>query len=104
LAPGYRADLIVVDDLQDFRARIVLSDGRIVAEDGDYKGARPAPPAPPGGGVQVKWEAVDLAVPVTGGAKARVIDAIPGQIVTGQSVELLKAENGQAVADPERDL
>jgi adenine deaminase len=104
LAPGYRADLIVVDDLQDFRARIVLSDGRIVAEDGDYKGARPAPPAPPGGGVQVRWEAVDLAVPVTGEAKARVIDAIPDQIVTGQSVELLRVENGQAAADPGRDL
>jgi adenine deaminase len=104
LAPGYRADLIVVDDLQDFRARIVLSDGRIVAEDGDYKGARPAPPAPPGGGVQVRWEAVDLVVPVTGEAKARVIDAIPDQIVTGQSVELLRVENGQAAADPGRDL
>ncbi|UCC83352.1 MAG: adenine deaminase [Gemmatimonadota bacterium] len=104
LAPGYRADLVVVDDLQDFRARLVLSDGRVVAQDGDYKGARPAPPAPPGGGVQVKWEAVELAVPVTGEAKARVIDAIPGQIVTGQSVEPLKAENGHAAADPGRDL
>jgi adenine deaminase len=104
LAPGYRADLIVVDDLKDFRARIVFSEGRVVAEDGDYKGARPAPPTPPGGGVEVKWEAVDLAVPATGAAKARVIDAIAGQIVTGQSVEPLRTENGLAVADPGRDL
>jgi adenine deaminase len=104
LAPGYRADMIVFDDLQDFRARIVFSEGGVVAEDGDYKSARPAPPAPPGGGVQVKWEAVDLAVPLAGEAKARVIDAIAGQIVTGQSVELLKAEDGRAAADPERDL
>jgi adenine deaminase len=104
LAPGYRADMIVVDDLKDFRARIVFGEGRIVAEDGDYKGARPTPPAPPGGGVKVNWEAVDLAVPLTGEAKVRVIDAIPGQIVTGQSVESLKAENGRAVTDPGRDL
>jgi adenine deaminase len=104
LAPGYRADLIVVDDLKDFRARVVFSEGRVVAEDSDYKGARPTPPAPPGGGGNVKWEAVDLSVPVSGEAMARVIDAIPGQIVTGQSIELLKAENGQAAADPRRDL
>ena len=104
LAPGYRADMIVVDDLNDFRARIVFGDGRVVAEHGDYKGARPAPPAPPGGGVQVNWQAVDLAVPVSGEAKARVILAIPGQIVTGQSVEPLKVEGGLAVADPGRDL
>jgi len=104
LAPGYRADMVVVEELNDFRARLVFSGGRVVAENGGYTGARPAPPAPPGGGLRVKWEAVDLAVPVTGEPSARVIVAIPGQIVTGQSVERLKIENGRAVADPDRDL
>jgi adenine deaminase len=104
LAPGYRADMVVFDDLEDFRARIVFSDGGVVAEEGRYGGTRPAPPAPPGGGVQVKWGAVDLAVPVTGEAKIRVIDAIPGQIVTGQAVERVSAEHGRAASDPGRDL
>ncbi|UCC72879.1 MAG: adenine deaminase [Gemmatimonadota bacterium] len=104
LAPGYRADMIVVDKLEVFQARMVFSEGRVVAEHGEYKGARPTPPAPPGSGVQVKWEAVDLAVTASGAAKARVIHAIPGQIVTGQSVEPMKVENGRAVADPDRDL
>ena len=104
LAPGYRADLVVFDDLQDFHARKVFSEGRVVAEDGEYLGPRPTPPEPPGSGVQVNWEAVSLAVEVSGAARARVIHAIPGQIVTGQSVEQLEVEDGRAVADPPRDL
>jgi len=104
LAPGYRADLVVFDDFKDFRAHKVWSEGRVVAEDGEYLGPRPTPPTPPGSGVQVKWDAVSLVVAVSGAARARVIRAIPGQIVTGQSVETLKLEDGQAVADPDRDL
>jgi adenine deaminase len=104
LAPGYRADLVVFDDLQDFHARRVFSEGRVVAEDGEYLGPPPPPPQPPGSGVQVNWDAVSLAVEVSPAARARVIHAIPGQIVTGQSVEQLEVEDGRAVADPERDL
>ncbi|HSG81977.1 MAG TPA: adenine deaminase [Gemmatimonadota bacterium] len=104
VAPGYRADLVVFDDPDDFQARLVFSDGALVAEDGDYRGARPTPPAPPGSGVRVAWENLSLAVPANGQRRARVIQAIPSQIVTGQSVEELKVENGAALTEPERDL
>src|SRR5213082_843283 len=30
VVPGYRADLVVADDLQNLQARLVLKDGRIV--------------------------------------------------------------------------
>ncbi len=104
LSPGYRADLVVFEDPRDFRARTVLVEGRVVAEDGEYLGPRPAAPAPPGSGVRVRWETVDLAVAAEGGTQARVIHAIPAQIVTGQSVEEMRVEDGRLVADPERDL
>jgi adenine deaminase len=104
VSPGYRADLIVFEDPRDFRARAVFVEGRLVAEEGRYLGPRPAAPAPPGSGVRVNWEAVDLAVAAEDGKRARVIHAIPGQIVTGQSVEELQVEGGRLVADPERDL
>ena len=104
VAPGYRADLVVFDDPNDFRARRVFSEGRLVAEDGEYRGPRPAPPRPPGSGVRVDWDATSLAVAANPGARARVIQAMPGQIVTGQIVEELSVENGRAVADPGRDL
>jgi adenine deaminase len=104
VAPGYRADLVVLDDLAGFRARTAFAEGRVVARDGEYLGPRPAPTTPPGSGVRVNWEATSLAVPAREGQRARVIQAIPGQIVTGQSVEPLSVRGGVAVADPERDL
>ena len=69
----------------------------------------PAPPPPPSpataaGGLRVDWAGVDFAVPASGRSRARVIRAIAGQIVTGQTVEELRIENGYAVADPERDI
>ena len=42
VAPGYRADLVVVDDLRDFRPRVVLKDGEVVARDGAFLGELPA--------------------------------------------------------------
>ena len=104
ISPGYRADLVVFDELEDFRTRKVMSEGQLVAEDGEYLGARPVPPAPPGSGVHVDWDAVNLAVEANGNRKIRVIEAVPGQIVTGQSVEEIAVLEGTAVTDPERDL
>ena len=45
IAPGYRADCVLLDDLGSFRAALVLKDGRVVARDG---AAAPftSPPAP----------------------------------------------------------
>ncbi len=34
IAPGYRADCVLLDDLGSFRASLVLKDGRVVARDG----------------------------------------------------------------------
>ncbi len=104
VAPGYRADLVVFDDPRGFQARRVYSGGQLVAEDGNYTGRRPLPPATPGGGVRVDWKSVDLRVVAEGSRRVRVIQAIPRQIVTGQSIEEVTVENGEAVADPGRDL
>ena len=106
IAPGYRADLIVFDGFEDFRPRKVFSDGELVAEDGEYLGPRPqAPPHPgAGGGVHVAWDELSFAVASDGTKRARIIEAVPGQIVTGQTIEALPAADGLAVADPERDI
>uniref|UniRef100_A0A9E8CKQ8 Adenine deaminase n=1 Tax=Bosea sp. NBC_00436 TaxID=2969620 RepID=A0A9E8CKQ8_9HYPH len=46
IVAGRRADLVVFDDLTDFRARHVLTNGRSVARDGSV--IEPARPTPPG--------------------------------------------------------
>jgi adenine deaminase len=104
VAPGYRADLAVFDGFDDFRATQVFSAGKLVAEDGEYRGPSVEALTPPGSSVRVNWEVLDLGVAVENGASARVIEAIPEQIITGQSVEELRVEQGRAIADPGRDL
>ncbi len=104
VAPGYRADLVILDDLEHLNVEQVFSGGQLVAEDGQMLAA--APPLRPGSGrasVNVDWEGVSFAIPADG-ERARVIGVVEGQIVT-QALELpVKRENGQAVADVERDL
>jgi adenine deaminase len=105
VAPGYRADLQVVDNLQSPRARLVFTDGNLVARDGqplfeppafDYSQAHNS--------VRLgKVDPTSLRLPYQGG-KCRVIGLVPGQIVTEHLFEEPRIENGEIVADVSRDL
>jgi adenine deaminase len=106
VAPGYRADLVVCDDLSALRARLVFADGRLVARDGeplfeaapfDYSAAQNSVRvAPPDGAV--------LRLPASRGAQTRVIGLVPGQIVTRQLQCMSKVMDGAIVADTESDV
>jgi adenine deaminase len=103
VAPGYRADLVVLDSLEDLNVEMVFSGGRLVARDGEL--ISPVQPAkePNRSSVNVAWGKLDLAIPAPTG-RMRVIGIVPDQIVT-ESLELdAKRENGHAVADVSRDL
>lgn len=104
VAPGYRADLVVLDDLKDVRVAMVFKDGRLVARDGALLPSAPRPPAVPlSNTVRVDWEKVHFEVPAAG-TRARVIQVLPDQILTRALIEEVRVEDGLAVADPERDL
>ncbi len=105
VAPGYFADLVVLDDLRDFRVALTLHRGRVVARDGvalfdvpatapaSLRGTmRPAPLAPDA-----------LRLPDPGGAMI-IVGANPGQIVTERIEERPTVRDGEVVADPSRDL
>ena len=47
VAPGYRADVVVVDDLAGFAVHLVLKDGAVVARDGAYLADHPTPALAP---------------------------------------------------------
>ncbi|MEJ2359186.1 MAG: adenine deaminase [Deinococcales bacterium] len=126
VAPGYVADLVVLDDLPSFRAHAVYKAGHRVAVDGRLEGApapaaartaargeasmRPAAPAPDRHAAAVTGtvrlpplEAAALRLE-GGGAAVRVIQAIPNQILT-RSLDLPPTvRDGEVVADPGRDL
>jgi adenine deaminase len=107
IAPGRRADLIVCDDLRDFRPRQVYAGGRLVAEHGRLlrKVTLPATPLPEavGASINIAWEAVDLRVPLAG-THLRVIGSLPDQLVTEERILPPKVDGGFAVADPGRDI
>jgi adenine deaminase len=99
VAPGYKADLLVLPDLERFVPDVVL------------KAGKPPPEIEP---VEVpEWvrQTVrirdvglhDLRIPWEGG-RARVIGLVPDQIVTDEVIEEPTVVVGAAVADPDRDL
>ena len=99
IAPGYQADLLLLDDLERFEPELTLKSGRLVDE-------IPEPLVPEWVKHSVRNKpvtAADFGVPWSGG-KARVIGLVPDQVVTELLTEEPATAGGAAVADPERDL
>ncbi len=113
VAPGYRADLVVVDNLSDFRPRLVLKDGRLVARDGEFLTAPPVAflTAPPAADVKAPYLPLRvrnltpqaLALPAAG-ETVKVIGLIPGQIVTERLILPTPRRDGLVCSDPARDI
>jgi len=104
IAPGRRADLIAFRDLQDLQPHIVIRGGTPVAHEGRMTIRRLArQPHSLRSTMNVAWEQVDFSIEA-GTGEGRVIGVIPDQLVTEHLVEELPIREGQAVADPQRDL
>jgi adenine deaminase len=99
IAPGYQADMLLLDDLEHFLPSTVLKAGRPPVDP-------ERPPVPEWVRHSVRIQPLtmnDFQIPWTGGA-ARVIGIVPGQIVTEGLVEEPRVVDGSAVSDPERDM
>ena len=105
IAPGYVADLVVVDSLKRFKVRTVFKSGRVVARDGEMVVRRQAAPELTlRSSINIKWLAPsDFDIPAEG-KRVKVINLVPDQIVTEATVERANTEDGYVVADTERDV
>ena len=90
VAPGYRADLVLFDNLTDFNPQFVITDGKVFEPSVDthikpdpkiYNSVHLAPRKPD-----------VLKLPVAG--KANIIRLIPKELVTALDVEEVYTENG----------
>ncbi|AHF93439.1 adenine deaminase [Opitutaceae bacterium TAV5] len=103
LREGDPADFVLVDGWRRFRVRRTYIDGELVAAGGRTKLLRQ-----PAGTVNRfrarPRVAADFALPVKDGAQVRTIEAINGQLVTGEAVLPAQIKAGRAVADVGRDL
>lgn len=104
VAPGYRAHLVVWEDLQAFRALEVYHAGQRVAREGEALFEAPLPPTP----------AVDHTIrvqpfprsdlEVRGPARQPVIQVMPDQILTRAVPVTLPVRDGRVLPDPDRDV
>ena len=100
LAPGYQADVLVLPDLESFQPEVVLKRGRPVEEI-----ARSEVPEWVKHTVRIGPVAAErFRIAWPDESKARVIGLVPDQVVTESLVEEPTVRDGEAVADPSRDL
>jgi adenine deaminase len=98
IAPGYQADILVLDDLKSFKPRQVLKRGvapRFVKLEAPEWVRQTVSLAP------VDASSFRIAA---GPKKIRVMRVVPAQLLTGADVVEPKVSDGCAVADPSRDL
>ena len=105
VAPGYRAHLIVAEDLRGLRAQEVYYAGRLVAREGaalfDAQGSIPEALTATFHVRPFSPEALRLP---PRGPRFPVIQVVPGQIITEHAFEEVRVAGGQIVADVERDI
>jgi adenine deaminase len=111
IAPGRFADVLLVPDLSDFRADLVVARGRLAAEKGKLRLDLPPTPAP-------AWslQSVHLGRVVSASdfrfdarrfgpaASAHVIGIIENQAPTRHLHVTVPVQNGEVKADPSRDI
>jgi len=106
IAPGYIADMVVVKDLDDFQVDMVFKEGELIVKDEELTVDIP----------YYKSDSVletidikplmrdDLKIKTAPSKKARVIEIIPGQIITNKLVTEVKSEDGLVIPDVENDI
>ncbi len=102
VAPGWRADLVVLDSLEGCHAEMVLSAGREVT-DGLFATREPVAPV---GLASVKARPVTADAfrrPVRGN-ETPVIGILPGKIITEHRSAALPVEDGHALPDLDDDI
>jgi len=104
IAPGRRADLVLFDDFKNFRILKVWRGGKLVAEDGKIiPWERPSRPITLRSSMNIDWDGVDFRIPAES-SRIRVIQVIPGQIITRKLTTEAKILDGYAISDVERDI
>ena len=105
VAPGFQADLVVLADLERFELDKVFKSGKLVAEGGELTAL------PRADDVSVDLRSMKVAPFTLEGfriphvdRRARIIELIPGQILTRLRFETLKSEDGWVESDIERDI
>lgn len=105
IAPGYKADLLILPDLKNFKPDIVIKNGEIVVQNGTniVQNQRKDLSSVTRGSVNVKWiTPKDFRIEAKGKA-VRALEIIPHQLITKDVISEIKIDNGNAVSNIETD-
>lgn len=112
VAPGKCADMVLLDDLVDFRARMVVIDGEVVAEDGRPLFEVAPLPYPDwvthsvrlGAPIEPASFAIEAPDPMASSVRARAIEVSPGSTLTTLAEVELPVVDGRVESDPAHDV
>jgi adenine deaminase len=104
VAPGYCADLVLVENLDEFRVDTVIKGGRVAARDGKCLDYGPMPRLDRENTVHLApLDEQAFRLPLAGETCA-VIEIVPDQIITRRSARSVRRVDGLWAFDPERDV
>ena len=106
LAPGKRADIVLFDNLEDFRAQAVFIEGKRVAEDGQYLlPIEKAPISSVRGSIHVRPFGVDQLRMHLKSDRVRAIGIVKdGVSTTSEVVTVRRDEDGDFIFDPAQSV
>ncbi len=105
VAPGLAADLVVAEDLTEFRidkvfkhGKLLVDHGKLLAEPEVPSGAAPTSP------MHVKDFGLEAFSPLAAGSVVKVIGLIPGQLLTEKRLLPTPVQNGRLATLPAQDI
>ena len=105
IAPGYREDIVLLDDLKDFKADKVWVAGELTADQGKYlPEVIKEDITPVMGSVHLKDFSAEKFKMNLKGNRVHTIEIQPGGVVTKKSVDEIQVKDGEFVFDPGQDI
>lgn len=106
IAPGLRADIVLMDDLNNFNVQKVFIEGHEVASNGNYKlPVKRYDISATKGRFHIKGFSKDKLRLMIHSDKANVIKILPGGVVTAkETAEIKRDENGEFIYEQEKDV
>lgn len=104
IAPGYKADLLILPDLENFEPEMVIKNGKIVAQNGKLIDSLKPAEISARGSVNVRWiERTAFQIPAECDT-VKAIEVIPNQLITKATDAKIKIVDGLAESNIEEDI
>lgn len=108
IAPGYKADLLILPDLKSFKPDVVIKNGQVVAQDGKLTTEKSdCDSLSMRNSVNVRWiTPYDFMIPTSvdlESAKVNAIEVVPHQLITKSVISEVNVIDGNAVSNVEND-